>query len=115
MDKNLEVEQKYDFVYSVGLIEHFRNDDIDTVIKRHFEYCKNDGMVLISFPTPTKKYLFYRNLMEKLGVWQFYDEQALLPERVINVMNKCGHIEKHFLNNKLALTQYVVIATSLHE
>ena len=106
--------KEYDFVYSIGLIEHFRGNNIDTVIKRHFDYCKSDGTVLISFPTPTRKYCFWRGVMERAGVWQFTDEEALPPDRVIPVMAKLGSIQKHFLNDKLALTQYVVIAKKLN-
>lgn len=35
----------YDFVCSIGLIEHFIGDNIRTMISRHFEYCK-DGRVV---------------------------------------------------------------------
>ena len=34
---------KYDFVFSVGLIEHFCEKDIGTIIRKHFEYCKPGG------------------------------------------------------------------------
>ena len=34
---------KYDFVFSIGLIEHFCGKDIETIIHQHFEYCKPGG------------------------------------------------------------------------
>jgi putative flippase GtrA len=102
--------KQYDFVYSIGLIEHFLGDDIRMVIDQHFARTKNGGVVLISFPTPTIKYRFVRGIMEVLGVWQFADENPLRFDEVKDYFERNGMIEEHFLNNKLPLTQYVVVA-----
>lgn len=100
----------YDFVYSIGLIEHFRGDDIKTLIKRHFDYCKCGGIVLIAFPTPTKKYRVTRKCMELVGAWQFYDEKPICFEEISDCFEKYGTILEHFINHKLPLTQEVVIS-----
>ena len=100
----------YDFVYSIGLIEHFRDKDIETLILRHFEFCKDDGIVLISFPTPTKKYRFIRRCMELLGCWQFYDEKPIKYSEVEECFKKYGTVLEHYTNYKLPLTQEIVIA-----
>lgn len=39
---------KYDIVYSLGFIEHF--NDLDTVIKKHLEFLKPGGILLIDTP-----------------------------------------------------------------
>ncbi len=109
-EDNTFQNNRYDFVYSIGLIEHFRNNDIKTIINRHFDYCKSQGLVLISFPTPTKKYLFIRRCMELFGVWQFYDEAPLRYEEVKKHFDNRGKVLAHFVNRKLPLTQMVVIA-----
>lgn len=102
-------DKQYDFVFSIGLIEHFRNKDIDTLIKRHFEFCKDGGYVLISVPTPTRKYKKVRKAMEKLGVWQFWDEEPLKYAQIKDRIQKYGTIEKAFINKKIPLTQLVII------
>ncbi len=102
-------KSEYNFVYSIGLIEHFRGDDIRTMIKRHFEYCRDGGIVLITFPTPTRKYLFIRKMMEFLGVWQFHDEKPILYNEVSECFEQYGTVVEHYINRRLPLTQEVVI------
>lgn len=99
----------YDFVYSIGLIEHFSGNDVAKIIERHFEFCKLGGIVLISFPTPTKKYLLTRKVMEILGKWRFFDETPLVYSEVRDTFKNQGVILEHFINKKLPLSQYVVI------
>ena len=43
-----KVKQKYDFVYSLGFIEHFIKTEV--VIKTHFKFLKNNGILIIGFP-----------------------------------------------------------------
>lgn len=43
-----KTKQKYDFVYSLGFIEHFNK--IEYVIKTHFKFLKNKGILVIGFP-----------------------------------------------------------------
>lgn len=100
---------KYDFVYSIGLIEHFRANDIKTIIERHFDYCKDDGIVMISFPTPTAKYIFTRKCMELVGAWQFHDEKPIKFEELSDWFDFYGIVLEHYKNRKLPLTQEVVI------
>ena len=111
MDLTIEVpkNEQYDFVYSIGLIEHFSDDLRRIVIKNHFSYCKENGYVLISFPTPTRKYRFWRKCMELFHMWQFWDEVPLKIEDVREDIEKYGEIKKTELNRKLFLTQMIVL------
>ena len=104
-----KVSDRYDFVYSVGLIEHFTEEERAEVIRAHFKYCKNGGIVLITFPTPTLKYRFWRKLMELIHVWQFHDETPLIYADVSETIEKCGRVLSVELNEKLFLTQMVVV------
>ena len=108
-DEDSDRGSLYDFVFSIGLIEHFRGDDIQTMIRRHFDYCKDGGIVLISFPTPTGKYLFFRKWMELLGVWQFHDEKPILYDEVADFFAAHGEVLAHSINRELPLTQEIVI------
>lgn len=101
--------QEYDFVYSVGLIEHFRGENIRIIINRHFAYCRDGGIVLVTFPTPTKKYIFVRKCMEYLGTWQFYDERPIRYEEVADCFKTQGKVLEYFVNRKLPLSQAVVV------
>lgn len=113
LDDNMVCDTKYDFVYSVGLIEHFRGQDIDTIIQRHFDYCKDGGYVFISVPTPTRKYRIVRKIMEVLGVWQFWDEKPLKCVQIKDKIEKYGDIREAYINKKLPLTQLVVVAKNV--
>lgn len=42
------IDKKYDFVYSVGLIEHFK--DIQNIIKIHLQFCNEGKRVFIVLP-----------------------------------------------------------------
>ena len=106
--ENLELQSKYDFVYSIGLIEHFDQSQREQVLRNHFKYVKDDGIVFITFPTPTLKYRFFRKCMEILGVWQFYDEHPLTIDDVKAVLEECGNILSYEINRKLFLTQMCV-------
>ena len=102
-------DRSYDFVFSVGLIEHFRGSDIETVIDQHYRHCRDKGYVLITFPTPTTKYRRIRGLMERAGMWQFHDEQPLTWREVGAWFRSRGKVLAHYINWKLPLTQMVVV------
>lgn len=101
--------EQYDFVFSIGLIEHFLGKDIKTIIDKHYEYCRKGGMVLIAFPTPTKKYIFVRRCMELVGAWQFHDERPIRYDEVRQIFEDKSTVKEHFINKRLPLTQKVVI------
>jgi predicted SAM-dependent methyltransferase len=42
-----------DICFSVGLIEHFTEEDLPRVVSAHFDVVRPGGLVVISFPTPT--------------------------------------------------------------
>ncbi len=46
--KNVQYENKFDFVWSNGLIEHF--EDPESVVREHFKTVKKGGAVLIAVP-----------------------------------------------------------------
>ena len=56
LNGNIDETLKSDLVFSAGLIEHFDVSDTAAMIKKHFDYCKDNGLVLITFPTPTLLY-----------------------------------------------------------
>lgn len=101
--------EKGDLVFSAGLIEHFDKVGTQTVIASHFHLAKPGGIVLLTFPTPTKKYRFCRKTMELAHVWKFYDERPLCVDEVIKAASPFGVLLKGFLMEKMPLTQQMLI------
>ncbi len=101
--------QKYDLVYSIGLVEHFDTDEQMRVIKNHFNFVRPGGYVLISAPTPTIKYRFYRKCMEIMHVWRFWDETPITQIDFVKKMENYGEIIFAGVNKRLPLTQFVVV------
>lgn len=103
-------KKKFDIVYSVGLIEHFNTEETARVINEHFSLCVNNGLVLLTFPTPTPLYRFIRSSIELAGKWIFYDERPLKFEEVLNVTNDYGCALECSVNWYIGLTQgYILV------
>lgn len=73
-----------DVVFSVGLIEHFTSEGTREVVRRHFSCVKDDGIVIITAPTPTWLYRMTRGAAEQIGVWQFPDERPLSSKEILS-------------------------------
>lgn len=106
-----EYDASADFVFSIGLVEHFSRPDTALMIRRHFEQCRPGGIVLISFPTPTLTYKVVRCLMQKLNLWIFHDERALQTWEVESEMNRYGTKIDEKLDSRLGLTQKILLYT----
>jgi hypothetical protein len=108
---NSKVDQeKFDVVFSVGLIEHFSSEDTQKCIAAHFDYLENNGTCLIAFPTPTWLYRLTRKCAELVGVWIFNDERPLLMNEVLTEVEKFGSILHSSITWPIFLTQGVVLA-----
>jgi len=99
-----------DFVFSVGLVEHFPEEQTRLAIRRHFELAKPGGLVLITFPTPTLSYRLIRRAAEKLGLWRFPDERPIQLEDAVRLCAEHGEILAKRLNRAILLTQGIVLA-----
>ena len=106
--KNINI--KADFVFSVGLIEHFNVRDTKKVILQHFKLCKKQGNVLITFPTNTWLYKLSRNFITLIGKWIFWDERPLTFKEVENSVNKKAKILHAQINWWIFLTQGIIFS-----
>lgn len=104
------LEENYNFVYSVGLVEHFAKKERRKVIENHFKLCKEGGYVLITAPTPIFQYRFLRKIMELLNKWQFWDEVPMKAEKLVKEIAPYGEIVSVGINRRLPLSQCVIIA-----
>ena len=109
--KTEEKTEKFDIVFSVGLIEHFTPEQTMKCIASHFCYLKNGGICVITFPTPTWLYKITRKCAELLGLWIFYDERPLKMSEVLNELNKHSEIKHSSITWSIFLTQGVIVAT----
>lgn len=81
-----------DVIFSLGLIEHYPADQRQRLLAAHFDLVAPDGLVVISFPTPTRLYRLARGLAEALGLWRFPDEEPLPLPAVIAAVAQYGEI-----------------------
>ena len=99
-----------DFVFSVGLVEHFTEEQTKIAIRRHFELTIPGGLVLITFPVPTFTYRLIRRAAEMLGIWRFPDERPIQLEDAVALCAEHGEILAKCLNRAILLTQGIVLA-----
>ena len=99
-----------DLVFSVGLVEHFPEEQTKIAIRRHFELAKPGGLVLITFPVPTLSYRIIRRAAEMLGIWRFPDERPIRLEDAVALCAEHGEILAAQLNRAILLTQGIVLA-----
>lgn len=107
---DLKVEKCYDLAFSIGLIEHFDVEGTAKAIKTHFDIVPQNGIVIISFPTPTYLYIIVRKICEIIGIWFFYDERPLKFSEVLHEVSKQGNVLYTTINWKVILTQGFVVA-----
>lgn len=100
----------FDLAYSVGLIEHFDVAGTTRVIARHFDLVRPDGLVLITFPTPTWLYRAIRAVIESVGQWPFPDERPLTFGDVLPTVLAHGELLHQSINWPVMLTQGFVVA-----
>ena len=98
-----------DLVFSVGLVEHFSEEQTNIAIRRHFELAKPGGLVLITFPVPTFSYRIIRRAAEKLGIWRFPDERPIQLEDAAKLCAEHGEVLAKRLNRAILLTQGIIL------
>jgi hypothetical protein len=99
-----------DLVFSIGLIEHFSPEDTKKAIESHFSILNNQGVLIMSFPTPTFIYKTTRRISELLGLWIFHDERPLQTEEVINTLKKHGCLLDQRIVRSIFLSQAFIVA-----
>lgn len=97
-----------DLVFSVGLIEHFREDKLPNIIQAHFQMLKPGGIVILSFPINTVTYRLLRFLAETTGQWMFHDEIPLEIPQILPVLRSYGTL-LHYETIPIGFTQCMVI------
>jgi cyclopropane fatty-acyl-phospholipid synthase-like methyltransferase len=94
---DLKLSKKYDLVHSQGLIEHFKGKTQDRVIKKHGEFLKKDGIVLITAPRPSFWYKTRRRTIELFTEWPFGYEKPINTSDGIELLEKNGLRPLYFI------------------
>lgn len=107
---SLNLDTRADVVFSVGLIEHFDPKNTREAILAHFRAARPDGLIIITFPTPTLLYRVTRGFLESIGQWKFPDERPLRYEEVLAAVHECGDVLFQKTLWPLMLTQGMIVA-----
>lgn len=103
-------EDLFDIVLSIGLIEHFDEAGTKRAIEEHIIRCRPDGVILLTFPTPTWLYTATRWGAEKLDSWNFPDERPLRFPEVLKGLSDKADIIHTSITWGTVLTQGCVLA-----
>lgn len=112
--QRLILKQKFDFVFSIGVIEHFDHSFMHTVIDNHLKLVTNGGYLYITYPTPTWLYRTSRKFITLLGLWIFFDENPLVFQDISKYVKNFKILHK-FTAWPLILTQECVFLKSIKD
>ncbi len=87
---NFYTKKKFDLVHSEGLIEHFKGEKQNELIKIHKKYVKKDGIVIISVPRPSWYYKLWRFYLEKRDKWHYGFEKPMDEKKLKLLLERNG-------------------------
>ena len=76
----LNEKEKYDLVFSDGLIEHFSGKRRRYAFKKHVDAAKKGGYIMIFVPKSNALYWIVRTFLKKIGAWMFTEEPSTEKE-----------------------------------
>lgn len=97
--EDIRFKNKYDLVFSVGLVEHFYNKDLYKIFRKHVDAAKKGGYIIIFVPNNSLIYRSYRRLLTLLRLWM-WDEISF---NIKDIENLAGDS-----NSKLLRTTEVI-------
>jgi ubiquinone/menaquinone biosynthesis C-methylase UbiE len=71
---NLNLKEGFDIVHSEGLIEHFYGKKRIEIFKKHVDFCKKGGIIIIFVPYKCIHYNLSRKILEKLNMWMWNEK-----------------------------------------
>ena len=98
---DLDLKRKFDLVHSQGLIEHFKGEQQIEIIRKHVQFIKEKGFLLLVVPMVSSMYKLWRFCGSTLngGSWVFGYEEPIDPLRLKKIVSDSGLNlvrEKHF-------------------
>lgn len=83
----LKLDEKFDVVHSDGLVEHFYGKDRISVFKKHVDFCKTGGFIIIIAPYKSFQYTLLKASYKMLGRWIF-DEEPLTKQELYRLCER---------------------------
>ena len=84
----LNLNQKFDFVHSHGLLEHFPETTQDKAFRNHAIHVKRNGWLICWVPTSDLFYRINRFYLERTGQWIFGYEKPLKMDCFLSLFKK---------------------------
>jgi len=81
-----ETEQRFDLVFSIGLIEHFLGDALEAVVRKHASLLNPGGHVLVIVPRRS----FFWPLLKLFNAAQGIREEALRGRNLVALCERAG-------------------------
>jgi len=103
--------EQFDLVFSIGLIEHFSEDDTQKAVQHHLDCVKPGGFLILFFPTSTLLYRITRYLAEELKLWIFFDERPVRIKELSRVIsqNNVSVLESGIIYPMILTQSYIVM------
>jgi len=79
----------FDFVYSMGVLEHFKRDDRETLIKEQSRVLKSGGIVMILMPNCTLGSLRFAKT-KTLDLFREFHHMAYTPSQIRDELRRNG-------------------------
>jgi ubiquinone/menaquinone biosynthesis C-methylase UbiE len=77
---DLDLEERFDIVHSEGLLEHFYGRKRVEAFKKHVEFCKEKGFIIIFVPFKGIQYTLSKIFSRSLNKWIWNEEPFSLKE-----------------------------------
>lgn len=111
---NPQYQEKFDIVFSVGLIEHFDMENTRKAFLNHLQFVKSPGVLIVTFPTPTFLYRITRFFAECLDMWIFHDERPIQEPEIRSLVPSLDYnIRDYSIIWPIILTQGMIVITKV--
>lgn len=96
---SLSLKERFDFVHSHGLLEHFKGSEQRSAFKVHVKHLRPNGWFICWIPTPDLPYRLNRWYLERTNQWIFGYEKPLSFQDFISLF-QCEELQirkiRHF-------------------
>jgi 2-polyprenyl-3-methyl-5-hydroxy-6-metoxy-1,4-benzoquinol methylase len=89
---DLDLKQRFDLVQSQGLIEHYKGEQQIEIIKKHIQFVRDRGFLLLVVPRVSRMYMLWRlcGSIVNGGSWVFGYEEPIDPLWLEKIVSDFG-------------------------
>lgn len=78
---DLDLNERFDIVHSEGLIEHFYGKNRITAFKKHVDFCKEEGFIIVLVPYKGVPYSLNKWIYKIFSKW-IWDEEPFSKQEL---------------------------------